>query len=51
MKLLLNVDECMSNAPENVFSILISYLSEKEMHSAVQHHKSQTFSVVNAKNI
>ena len=34
-----------------VFSILISYFSEKERHSEVQHYKSPTFNAVNSKTL
>ena len=47
----MNVDECMSNSYEKVFSILVSYFSEEYKSVVVQHYKSQSFSVVNAKNL
>jgi len=47
----INVDECMSNAHQKVFSILVPYYSEKQKLSIVQHYKSKAFNVVNAKTL
>nr|XP_047140460.1 uncharacterized protein LOC124815724 [Hydra vulgaris] len=45
----INVDECLNNAHEKVFSILVSYYSENQMLSVVQHYHSKSFTVINAK--
>ena len=42
----MNVNECMSNSYEKVFSILVSYFSEEYKSVVVQHYKSQSFSVL-----
>ena len=46
-----NVDECMSNAREKFFSILVSYYSDELKRVVVQHYKSASFTIVNANNL
>ena len=46
-----NVDECMSNAREKMFSILLSYYSNELKRVVVQHYKSASFTIVNANNL
>ena len=47
----INVDECMSNNYEKVFSVLVSFFSEEQISVVVQHYKSKSFTVVNAKKL
>ena len=51
MKFSFNVDECMSNAREIFFSILVSYYSEELKRVVVQHYKSASFPIMNANNL
>ena len=46
-----NVDECMSNAREKMFSILLSYYSNELKRVVVQNYKSASFTIVNANNL
>ena len=48
---LMNVDECMSNANEKVFSIMVSYFSESEKCVIVEHYDSKSLIVVNAQKL
>ena len=47
----MNVDECLSNSYEKVLSILVSCCSEEYKSVVIQHYKSQSFPVVNVKNL
>ena len=47
----LNLDECFSNAHEKVFSIIVSYYSERMKRVVVQHYNTHKFTVVNAVNL
>ena len=46
-----NVDECISNAREKIFSILVLYYSNELKWVGVQHYKSASFTTVNANNL
>ena len=41
----------MSNNYEKVFSVLVSFFSEEQISVVVQHYKSKSFTVVNAKKL
>ena len=47
----INVDECFSKNHNKIFAILVSYFSEAKGEVVVQHYKSKSFTVVNAKNL
>ena len=47
----LNVDECMSNAHEKIFSMIVSYFSEELQRVVVHHYNSHPFVIVNAANL
>ena len=46
-----NVDECMSNARERIFSILVSHYSDELKQIVMQHYISASFIIVNANNL
>ena len=45
------LDECMLNAREKFFSILVLYYSEELKRVLVQHYKSASFTFMNANNL
>ena len=47
----LNVDECISNANEKVFSMIVSYFSESLQCVVVHHYNLKRFTVVNIANL
>ena len=44
----MNVNECMSNAYEKIFSIIVSYFSDKLKRVVVHHYNSKALVTVNA---
>ena len=46
-----SVDECKSNARKKFFSILVPYYFDELKRVVVQHYKSASFTIVNAKNL
>ena len=44
----MNVDECMSNAYEKIFSIIVSYFSDELKRVVVHHYNSKALVTVNA---
>ena len=43
----MNVNECMSNAYEKVFSIIVSYFSDKLKRVVVHHYNSKALVTIN----
>lgn len=46
-----NVDECMSNAHQKIFSIIVTYFSEELQRVVIHHYNSKPFIIVNAVNL